>query len=80
VIGRREKRRSDSLLLRSRGGQGCCGIRARKYQRPWQRHQTSRTGQTAARLTPRRFTEHESACLYGSRRETTSRRSSSPLE
>jgi len=63
VIGRAEKRRFDSLLLRSRGGQGCRNIRARKDQGPWQRRQTSRTGQTAARLTPRRFTETESPCL-----------------
>ena len=63
VIGGPEKRRFDSRLLRSRGGQGGCDIRARKDQRPCQRHQTSRTGQTAARLTTRRFTETESACL-----------------
>jgi len=64
VIGRPEKRRFDSRLLRSSGGQGCCHTRARKEPRPWQRHQTSRTDQTAAGLTPRRFTETESARLY----------------
>jgi hypothetical protein len=80
VIGRLEKRCFDSRLLRDSGGQGCCGIRARKDQRPWQRQQTSRTGQTAAGLTTHRFTEAESACLYGSLRETASRRSESARE
>jgi hypothetical protein len=80
VIGRPEKRRFDSLLLRGNGGQGSCRIRARKDRRPWQRHQTSRNDQTAAILTTRRFTENESACLYGSLRETACRRAeSSPV-
>jgi hypothetical protein len=80
VIGGPEKRRSDSRLFRRSGGQGCCGVRAPKDQRPCQRHQTSRTGQTAAILTTRRFTESQSARLYGSLRETASRRSSLPLD
>jgi len=28
LIGRAEKRRYDSALIRTRGGQGCCNIRA----------------------------------------------------
>jgi hypothetical protein len=46
---RPEKRRSVSLSLRWRGGQGCCEIRARGQQRPWQRHQTSHIRETAAK-------------------------------
>src|SRR6266545_5116552 len=39
-----------------------------KGRRSCQSHQTSRTHQTAAILTPRRFTGITSACLYGSLR------------
>ena len=55
LIGRAEKHRSDSPPFRSRGGQGCCHIRAWKRAAPRVIHRSCHIDQTAAILASRRF-------------------------